>query len=180
MVVKFQELDDYLSNDAIILKQHLDLSRKYPEICIGWTVASPKLPLVGSVLCIAILDKEGGTDKLITELGKNKAANVIIQDMECFKTVVVTIPLLTRIDYVKKIVPSFSNCLISTYALDNPPKIVAADNIKSFNILANILCRRDADKAELEAMKQFVNIVNNNTLNQYTNHPSGIGAMSVF
>ncbi len=180
MVGRFQELDDYLKNDVKILKQYLDLAQKHQEICTGWAVATPKLPLVGSALNIAILHSGKGTDILKTRLEKTKAVRALVQDVLCLKTLIVTIPLVTKIDYLKDVVPFFSNCLISTCALDNPPEIAAAENIKNYNILTSVLYKKGADKAELKAMKQLVDNINNNTLNQYTSSPSGAAAMSIF
>lgn len=180
MVGRFQELDDYLKNDAKILKQYLDLAWKYPEICTGWAVASPKLPFIGSVLNIAIPHNGEGTDILKTRLEKAKAVSVRIQYMLCFKTLIVTIPVITKIGYLKDVVPFFSNCLISTCALDSPPGIASAENIENYNILTNVLFKNDADKAELKAMKQLADVINNNTLSQYTSSPSGAVAMSIF
>lgn len=180
MVGRFQELDDYLKNDVKILKQYLDLAWEHPEICTGWAVASPKFPLVGSALNIAIPHSGKGTDILKTRLEKTKAVRALVQDVLCLKTLTVIIPLVTKIDYLKDVVPFFSICLISTCALDNPPEIAAAENIKNYNILTSVLYKKDADKAELKAMKQLVDNINNNTLRRYTSSFSGIVAMNIF
>ena len=176
----FEELDDYLKKRCENIKTVSGFSTKAPRNLYRVGSSYSKASTCGSALNIAILHSGKGTDILKTRLEKTKAVRALVQDVLCLKTLIVTIPLVTKIDYLKDVVPFFSNCLISTCALDNPPEIAAAENIKNYNILTSVLYKKDADKAELKAMKQLVDNINNNTLSQYSSSPSGAAAMSIF
>lgn len=176
-VKSFTTLDDYLQSDVKLYKEHLDIALKYPDVCVGTGIASPQMPIVGSVLVLMLPDFGIGCGKLLKSLRVKKEIQVISENNLGCPVFAIYIPeMLMNDGYI----PFFENCLFSTDALFNTPKILDVENVRKANLMSRILFKDNVNSSSLISMKNFIDKINANTFKQYSDAKLTCSTMNAF
>ena len=177
VVDSFQTLDDYLQSDVKFYKEHLDLASKYSHICVGASMATPQAYLVGSMLCLMMPIIGIDYTELLEKLNAKKGIAATCSNALGCPAITIPMPLMVLSD---DYVSLFEDCLFSTKALTDPPKVTDIENVKKTNFITKHVFKNNSDFSSLVTMKNFVDKINANTLRKYTSIEANCSTMNVF